>query len=306
MKKNILFIIALIAVIKVQAQQDAMLSQYMFNGMVLNPAYAGSHKYWGGSVVHRNQWTGFEGAPKTSVLALDGPLLHDKMGLGFILAHDKIGVTQQTDFYANYAYKLPLHDGKLAFGLRAGVSHYTAKLSELVIWDNGDNNFMENRDSELLPKFGFGTYYYTDRWYAGLSIPTLIAYDPDNDFSFDLSRSSDLRRHYYLTAGYVYPINEAMQLKPSFLLKQVHGAPLQADINMAVLMYNALWLGASYRTGDAISAMLEYQVSQSFRIGYSYDYTTSVMNRYSGGTHEIRLGYDFHKEPLKIKTPRFF
>lgn len=307
MKKLILGCLFIVASLRLTAQQDAMISQYMFNGLFLNPAYSGSHPYLSTSVLHRSQWVRFEGAPNTSSFAIDGPLAKDKMGLGLLVVNDKIGVTEQTDIYANYAYKLQLGTGKLAFGLKAGASSYSSRLSELTVWDETDQMFASDVSSKWLPKFGFGTYYYTSRGFAGFSIPTLVAYDPDRDFKFDVEKSANLRRHYYFNAGYVIDVSPMLKLKPTVLAKYVKAAPFQAEFNLNALLYDAVWLGASYRTGDAIVAIGEYQVTSRLRIGYTYDFTTSIMNRHSAGTHEIMIGYDFRSgEKAKTKTPRFF
>jgi type IX secretion system PorP/SprF family membrane protein len=306
MKKILTLLIATASVFSGKAQQDVMVSQYMFNGLFLNPAYAGSHKYFSSSLLHRSQWLKFEGAPKTSLIAVDGPLMNQKMGIGLIVAHDKIGVTSQTDVYANYSYFLKLGSGKLGFGIKAGVSNYTAQVSDLTVWDADDQSFTGTKQSALLPKFGFGTYYYTEKWYAGFSLPALIAYDPNHNFNLSVESSSAVRKHYFLTAGYVFTANEKLKIKPSFLIKHQSAAPVQADINLTAMYIDAIALGVSYRTNDAVSIMLEYQANQRFRIGYAYDITTSKIRNYTSGTHEIMLGFDFGKDITKVKTPRFF
>lgn len=308
MKKIILSILALsFAFIKTQAQQDVMVSQYMFNGLLLNPAYSGSHKYFTSTLMHRSQWVKLEGAPVTSILAVDGPVKNKNMGLGLILMHDQIGATDQTDICANYSYHLKLGNGKLSFGIKAGVSKYLFNTNELVYWDENDNIYNEgNKQSAWLPKFGFGMYYYTDKWFSGISIPTLIAYDKNYTFGADVNKSSLVDRHYLLTGGLIFKLNEDFKMKPSVLVKYVPTAPVQADINLNVLYKNQFWIGASYRTGDAVSALIEYQTNFRFRIGYSYDFTLSNIRRYSNGTHEIMIGYDFGKDIVKTKTPRFF
>lgn len=306
MKKILLVIIILLYQLHGKAQQDIMVSQYMFDGLLLNPAYAGSHKYFSSSLLHRSQWVGLEGAPRSNILALDGPINDEKMGLGLIVSNDHIGITDQTDIYGNYSYHLPLGGGKLSFGIKAGVSRYTYKFDELVYWDNNDQVFLGNRSSAWLPKFGAGVYYYTPKWYAGISVPSLIAYDPDKDFGNDVNQSGFVKRHYYGVTGFVFELNNAFKLKPSLLLKYVPSAPLEADINLHLLYQDKLWFGASYRTQDAVSVMLEYQTNSRFRIGYAYDFTTSKIKDHSSGTHEIMIGYDFGKDLMKVKTPRYF
>lgn len=306
MKKSIIILFAVILNITANAQQEPMVSQYMFNGLFLNPAYAGSHQYFSSSLLHRTQWVSFPGAPKTSLVAVDGLIpKKDNIGVGLIVAHDRIGATEQTDVYANYAYQLRLKKGKLAFGLKAGVSNYIFKSSGVTVWDANDEVFTGRR-SAWLPKFGFGTYYFCDNWYAGISIPTLMAYDANHDFSFDVNKGSFLNRHYYLYGGYVFKLNEKFKLKPSTLVKYLPAAPVEADINLNLLYNDQFWIGASYRSMDAVVFMVEYQTNTRFRVGYAFDFTTSKIRNYSTGTHEIMIGYDFGKDLVKVKTPRFF
>lgn len=307
MKKFILILFVVLLNSTSKAQQDAMISQYMFNGLFLNPAYSGSHKYVTSSLLHRTQWVNFPGAPKTALLAIDGlvPGKSENMGIGLIVANDRIGATEQTDIFANYSYQLKLKKGKLAFGLKAGASNYIFKSDAVTVWDSNDNVFPA-RKSVWLPKFGFGVYYFHEKWYAGLSIPTLVAYDPHHNFSFDVNKSSFLNRHYYAYGGYVFKLNEEFKLKPSALIKYLPAAPVQADINLNLLYKDHFWIGASYRSMAAIVFMVEYQTNSRFRVGYAYDLTTTKIKKYSTGTHEIMIGYDFGKDLIKIKTPRYF
>ena len=172
-------------------QQEVMISQYMFNGLVLNPAYAGTHPYWSTSVLHRSQWVGFDRAPVTQTLCIDGPIAKRKLGLGFTLTNDKIGLTKQMEAGANLAYKLFLGSGNLSFGLRASVASYSADLTDAKIWDVEDPVYANNIQGELIPKVGFGAYYYTSKWYAGLSIPVIYAADDKI-----IPQNSDLNRYF--------------------------------------------------------------------------------------------------------------
>jgi type IX secretion system PorP/SprF family membrane protein len=293
--------------LKMQAQQDVMVSQYMFNGLLLNPAYAGSHKYFSSTLIHRSQWVKLEGAPTTSVLSVDGPIKNKNMGIGMILMHDKIGATDQTDIYANYSYQLKLGSGKLAMGIKAGASCYVFNTDQLIYWDEADNVYLEgNKRTRWLPKFGFGLYYFSEKWFAGASVPTLIAFDKNYSFGADVNSSAFVQRHYLATGGLIFRLNDDFKMKPSALVKFIPTAPVQADINMNILYKDQFWMGVSYRTGDAVVAMIEYQTNFRFRIGYSYDFTLSNIRRYSQGSHEIMIGYDFGKDIAKVKTPRFF
>jgi type IX secretion system PorP/SprF family membrane protein len=258
------------------------------------------------TLLHRNQWTGWDGAPKTNIVGIDGPLKNRTMGWGLIFANDKIGPTTQNDVMANYSYHLKLGKGKLSLGLRGGLSVVSSNLQGLSTVISGDEAFATNVQSALLPKFGTGAYYYTKKYYAGISIPTLIAYDPDKNFSVDLNKSSDARRHYFITGGYVFDINPMLKLKPSVLVKYQKAAPIQADFNCNLLINEVFWIGASYRTNAAVIGIIEYQINPMFRVGYAYDYSTTAINRYSSGSHEIMIGIDLGHDIMKSKNPRYF
>ncbi len=306
--KKLVLAIAIFAIYlpEIKAQQDPMLTQYMFNGLFLNPAYAGSHPYWSSTLTFRNQWTGFTGAPQTGIAAVDGPLPNQNMGLGVVLFNDRIGVTQQNNMIINYSYSIKINnESKLAFGINAGISQYRAKLTDLTVWDN-DVVFQNDLTGKVLPKFGAGAYYYAERYYIGFSVPTLFAYQEGVNFNVNLTKSSFLRRHYLLTAGYVFDISENIKLKPSVLGKYTQNAPFEADLNLSAVYKNVYWIGVSYRSNDALALILQYQTNMFFKIGYSYDMTLTKLSNYSYGSHEIMIGIDFGKDLAKVKTPRFF
>lgn len=307
--KNIIIsaVVLILFTVKLTAQQDPMVSQYLFNGLYLNPAYAGSHKYWTSTLSYRRQWVGFDGAPQTIIGAVDGPLAGEKMGLGLVFFNDQIGVTRQNSVMANYAYRIKVSEkGRLALGISAGISQFSAKLTDLTVWDTDDQVFQNDLTSKVIPRFGFGIYYTDEKWFAGFSIPTLLAYEKGRDFSVNVNQASFLNRHYLLTGGYIFDIAPNVKLKPSVLLKYLPNAPLQADINLGVLLKDMFWIGGSFRSGDAGIIMLEYQSNSYFRIGYAYDMTFSALRNHSSGSHEIMIGIDFGKDMVKTKTPRYF
>jgi len=292
--------------IQVKGQQEAIVSQYMFNGLFLNPAYAGSHKYFESTLLFRKQWLNLNGSPESIIAAVDGPINNNKMGVGLVISNDNIGVTNQTDLLANYSYNIKLGEGKLAFGIKAGVSQYKARLSELVYWDDSDPIYSGDIQSEIIPRFGAGVYYHQNKWYAGVSIPTLLAYEKDYQFSVNINNASNLRRHLYITGGYVINLSDNWKLKPSTLIKYTGAAPLQVDINANVLYKEMIWFGVSFRSGDSFTGLLEYQTNDRFRIGYAHDFTITQLRNHASGTHEIMIGFDFGKDFTKVKTPRFF
>jgi type IX secretion system PorP/SprF family membrane protein len=291
----------------VHGQQEVMISQYMFNGLFLNPAYAGSHPYMSGSLLHRAQWIGIDGAPNTSTLAIDGPLLGEKMGLGFTLVHDRIGVSRDMEMAGQYAYRIRTGDrGRLAFGLKAGLSLYSARLNDLIYWDSQDVLYQQNISNAVLGKFGFGMYWHDDRSYVGLALPTLYAADKNISRDLNSGTAHYFTQHYYLNAGHVFELTEDLDLKPSLLIKYEQNAPPQVDLNANVLFRDRFWLGAGYRTGDALVCMVEYRITPMFRAGYAYDMTTSRLGNYTAGSHEVMLGVELGRDPIKIKTPRYF
>lgn len=307
MKNLIIFAMVLISGFEIHAQQDPMVSQYMFNGLYLNPAYAGSHKYWSSTLSYRNQWVRFDGAPQTVIAAVDGPLPSKNMGLGAVFFHDQIGVTNMNSAVFSYAYQLKLNENsKLAMGVNAGFSQFSAKLTQLQVWDTDDDVFDSDLSSKILPRFGLGLYYFGDKHYVGLSVPTLLAYERGYDFNLDITKSSFLRRHYLLTAGYVFGVTKDIKLKPSVLFKYVQSAPLEVDLNLSAVYRDMIWFGVSYRSMDALVFIAEYQTNSYFRVGYAYDMTLSKLRNYSSGSHEIMLGIDFGRDLVKVKTPRYF
>ncbi|MEO8069295.1 MAG: type IX secretion system membrane protein PorP/SprF [Flavobacteriales bacterium] len=288
------------------AQQEVMVSQYMFNGLFINPAYAGSHPYASSSLLHREQWLDVPGAPRTSMLAFDAPLYNNRMGLGLSIVRDEIGVSRDMEVAAQYAYRIKLGDGRLAFGLKAGLSIYSAELNDLVYWDENDAVFAQNVNNAMIGKFGFGMYWNNNVSYVGISVPTLYA--ADNAIAVEGSDVTDgfFTQHLYLNAGKLFHLNENFDLKPSFLVKYELSAPVEVDINCNVLYKERFWLGAGYRTGDAIVGMVEYQITPRLRAGYAYDMALNKLRAYTTGSHELMLGLDFGKETIKIKTPRYF
>ncbi|MEM9050523.1 MAG: type IX secretion system membrane protein PorP/SprF, partial [Bacteroidota bacterium] len=290
MKKSLITTVLLLATGYLCAQQELLVSQYMFNGLFINPAYSGSHPYAEATGLYRTQWVGLDGAPTTQTFGIDGSIADETMGIGLTFMNDEIGDTRQTEVFANWSYHLWLDaDGKnrLSFGIRAGFSDYSSRLDETSVVDGGDPIFMNNVSNSLVPKVGAGIYYYTKLWYAGVSIPTLFA--GDNDVRFNINDVGDryFDPHTYITAGYVWNVNTDLALKPSFLLRYLNGAPVQADLNCNLLIKNTFWIGASYRTGDAVIGILEYNIGNDLRIGYAYDFTTTAIADYSSGSHEV-------------------
>jgi type IX secretion system PorP/SprF family membrane protein len=305
--KKIFNIVVLVLIVQIaNAQQQLQMSQYMFNGLILNPAYAGSHSYWGVTALHRSQWVKFDKAPSTQTLGIDGPIAGGKLGLGFNVSNDKLGITNQLDFGANLAGRVSLGSGWLSAGIRLGATSYSAKLTDAVIWDAQDPVYANNLNGKLVPKIGLGLYYYTRNWFVGLSTPTILA--KDDAVSFESSGwNSFYKTHLYLNGGYVFEVSPDLALKPTVLLKFQGAAPVEMDLNMNVFFMRKFWLGAGYRTGDAMVILGEWNITNQLRLGYAFDYTLTAIKNYSNGSHEIMLGYDFGKNvDIKARSPRYF
>ena len=312
MKKFIYILVGALISINLYAQQEVMVSQYMFNGLFLNPAYAGSHDFFEATALYRNQWVNWEGAPKTQVFGVDGPIMHNQGGVGLTVVNDEIGDVKQFEVFGNFAYHMNLDSeskNRLALGLKAGISKYTSDYTDgnEYFVDQGDPVFENNINGQWLPKFGLGVYYYNDISYIGLSVPTIYASDNKiTDTFMQDPENGYFENHYFLSGGVVFKLNNDLALKPNVLIKYHPAAPLEADINANLFIKETVWVGASYRTGDAITGLLEYVIQNKIRIGYSYDFTLTDISNYSNGSHEIMLGYNFGEEVIKAKSPRYF
>lgn len=288
------------------AQQLPIFTQYMFNGLVLNPAYTGSHESMTLTASARSQWTGIKGAPQTQVFSAHSPIKFSRSAAGMVFTHDKAGVIGQTMFYGTYAYHIPVSkNGKISVGAQAGATYYQANLADLnVVTQNGAPDFaFASNDSRLLPNLGIGVYYYSKTTYIGLSIPTLINNKWNN---YNQLETTTQQRHYFLTAGHVIDLSPDLKLKPNILFKWVENGPFQYDINANLFIKKIMWVGLSYRMGDSMDALFQWNVNDQFAFGYSYGYSTNALAPVQWGTHEIVLNYHLKRNMNIIRSPRYF
>ena len=279
-------------------QQDPQYTQYMYNMNILNPAYAGSKGIPSIGLLGRTQWVGVEGAPKTVTLAMHAPVGR-AVGLGLSVIHDEIGPVKEDNIYADFSYTIfTSGTGRLAFGLKAGVTFMDVR--ELIMVDPDPLNIPIHQTS---PNFGAGIYYYTDKFYAGLSAPNFLETKHLEKEGGVISTASE-KMHYFLTSGYVFDIADNLKLKPSTMIKATAGAPLSVDLSLNLLVDERVELGLSHRFDDSISGMIGFQVNDDFRVGYAYDYTTTRFGDFNSGSHEIMLLFDFNRK--NVKSPRFF
>jgi type IX secretion system PorP/SprF family membrane protein len=290
---------------KVHAQYDAMFTQYTNNEMFINPAYTGSKEALAITALHRQQWIGVEGRPITTTISIHSPIWENKMGLGLSVLTEKIGVTNRTILYASYAYRVKVGKGYLGFGLNGGIHIQTDRYTQLATDQIDDPRFSANVRNRVTPNFGFGINYYTDKFFAGISIPRLIddhvTIGQDKKVSFSLKAF-----HYYLTVGRVFNITDGFKLKPSLMMKAVVGAPVEFDITVNSLIKERLWLGLAYRSGSDMSVILGVQLGPRFLISYSYDYSTTKLNKFTAGSHELVLSALFGYKGKKIVSTRYF
>lgn len=305
LKKILFFLLLFVFTISSDgvAQQDPQYSQYMFNQMVLNPAYAGSKDAINAAVFLRNQWTGIDGAPSTETVSIHGPTRKRKVGLGFSIVADQIGPKTSIGALGSYAYRIRIRDGKLAFGIRAGVYQYVYNWSEINYKDQGDVYNTQNRTSIIVPTADAGLYYHTRTFYAGLAathlyngrLTTVSNLNGDN---------AVLSPHLIFMAGKGWEINEKFTFNPSVVVKAVRGAPINADVNFSFLLQKKLWLGISFRSDKSLVGYTQFYATDKFKIGYSFDFGFSKIARVGKGTHEIMLGYDFNIKKSKMLSPR--
>lgn len=303
----LIFCLILISESVLKAQQDAEFTQYMFNGLVLNPAYSGTRDAISAVAIGRYQWVDVDGAPKTISASLHGPL-SEKVGLGIMAEYDQIGVHDRTRIFASYSYKFLVGaNGRLSAGIQGGVANLASAWTELNPEQLNDPRFNED-ESRWLPNFGVGLYYYTPRFYLGFSVPHLL----NNKLTADdedpgLARLAKENRHYYLTSGIVLPLSPDFKLKPSVLFKSVPAvAPLEVDLHLALIIKNVFTIGATYRSLDSFDLLANFQLSNNLRIGYAYDLTVTELKNYTSGSHEVMLGLDFGFSKERVVTPRFF
>ena len=268
MKKLITILLSL-SIGAALAQQDPMLTQYMFNPFVFNPAYAGSQDYLVGTVQSRYQWVGANqgiSSPKTYIANAHTLLGNQKTGVGGGVLYDEDVYAKKVSFNAAYSHRIIFKKTTLSMGLSAGAMHYAANNSRLNLRDEGDLAFNNGQNSSMfLPNFGAGLFYYNSKFYVGLSLPRILTNTTNNS-------QSTLNRHYYFNAGYVIPVGASFKLKPNVQARYTEGVPIQLDINLNMLIYEVIWFGFSYRTNESLDFLLELNLNKRLRLGYSYDF----------------------------------
>ncbi len=304
----ILIILTLFAFHSATGQQDALYSQYMFDKMLMNPAYAGSSKWVVGSLKNRMQYVKLEGAPVTSVFSFQAPVQSRNIGLGLKVITDKIAVTNSFSATGFFSYHIGFGKGKLSFGLEGGLLNNNYNFEELVKLDADDPAISISAESVMSPDVSTGVFFQTNSFYLGASASHLF----NSKKSVSSIGFSDLypkKRSFYAIGGYIFEISDKLFLEPGFLMKYARNVPMQVDFNMSLIWQDLFTLGSSYRTGDAVVAYVKIDITKNLKVLYSYDFTVSNLAKYSNGSHEIGISYGIELLPppeQKVIHPRYY
>lgn len=304
--KHYIAVIALFSCTIGVAQQLPQFTQYMYNTISINPAYAGSRDALSIVGLHRSQWVGFRGGPITQTLSVHTPLRNDRIGLGLSFIEDDLGPQNFSYLYGDFSYTIPTGvDSKLAFGLKAGFTGFSFDTDFRQEDGNINDPLIYGVEDRWSPNIGAGVFWHSNKWYLGLSAPRILNTDYNKSKDFEaLERIS-----YYFTGGYVFDFGKSIKFKPAFLVKATNGAPVSYDLTGNFLFNEKFWLGGSYRINEqtaAIGGFMDFQVSRQLRVGYAYEKPISDIASYTSGTHEILLIYEFKFLSSKLKSPRYF
>lgn len=300
----LMVIFVLCAVFNGQAQADPQYTQYMYNTINVNPAYAGSRGVMSVFALHRAQWVGLEGAPKTTSLSIHTPLGDSRLGLGVSFINDNIGVMDENNISVDLSYTMDLNRKfKLSFGLKGTANLLNVNYDRLNIHDSNDVVFSNNINRQFTPNIGAGLYLRSDKTYMGISVPNFLVTD-----RFDSNAYTAMRQkvNFYLIAGHVFDLSADLKFKPAILTKAVAGAPVQIDASANFLIADVFTIGAAYRWDAAVSGLLGFQLTEGLFVGYSYDAETSKLVHYNSGSHEIYLRFELFRSFNRITSPRFF
>jgi type IX secretion system PorP/SprF family membrane protein len=315
MKRKLIYIYSFLLLVVIstpaKAQQDPMYSQYMWNMLSINPAYAGNRDAMSLTLLARRQWLSVPGAPKTETISLHARTPNQRSGFGINLVHDRISYIGQTWMHLSYSFRIPMKSGTLALGLQGSVNNYTINWSRAFLIDATDNVPLNYGQNLWLPNAGTGIFYSTKKFYAGVSIPHLLinSLDQNQPGIYLLQASANkavLKRHVFAATGLAIPLSDNVIMKPSTMLKMVEAAPAELDLNLEFLFKEKLWLGGSWRTGDGIVGMIQYQILPTLRAGYSYDYPFTRLGAFTTGSHEILIGWDIPFSKESAVSPRYF
>jgi type IX secretion system PorP/SprF family membrane protein len=292
------------------AQQDPLYTQYMFNPLNYNPAYAGNKSILSAALIHRQQWVGIDGAPQVTALSVHSPLKNKNMGVGLEITNDQIGPMNNLWIQASYAYRIKvsrISKGKIGFGLKAGVLRTGLNWNKIRYKDQDDQLIGANTQNFTSPVFDFGIYYHiTNKLFAGGTIKNLNA--PKYGLPSVGTSGIETRQlpQLLLTYGHIFELNDRVVFRPSLLFRYTTRALPMTDINLSLLFDQTFWVGISYRTSNTVAAILEYEITEQIKLGYSYDYDFNELSTYSTGSHEIFLGFNYNVFRSRMRSPRYY
>jgi len=302
MKANMLVVyLWLLAASSVQAQLDPLYNQYVFNQLLINPAYAGAFDQASVTFMSRAQWVGIDGAPVTNSLTMHSSIFNNKGGAGLSVLNDRLGVSNNTEVFASFSYKLDFGNSKLAMGLQGGLIQYKYNYADLNMEFINDPSFIPTDENFTRSNFGFGAMYYSQQYYFGFSIPRILNIEANDG----VTQSTRYKQHYYLSGGMVFPLSDVLKIKPTTLIKLVDGN-VSVDLNASILLNEMVWIGVLFRNLNTFGALAEFQVNDGLRIGYSFELPGTKLISNQFGTHELMVSFDFPLLRKQLVTRRYF
>lgn len=296
--------LSMLSFFEVQAQQDPQYTQYMYNTINVNPAYAGSRGVMSIFGLHRTQWVGLDGAPKTMAFSVNTPLGDSKLGLGVSFVNDRLGAMEENNISVDLSYTIDLNRNyKLSFGVKGTANLLDVDYGKLNIYNPNDVMFQDNIRNQFSPNVGAGLYLHSEKTYFGLSVPNFLETDRYDDNVYATMKQ---RMNFYLIGGHVFDLSPNLKFKPAFLAKAVSGAPLQVDLTANFMIADKFVIGGAYRWDAAFSGLVGFQVTDGLFVGYSYDAETTKLAHYNSGSHEIFLRFELFNRFNRITSPRFF
>jgi type IX secretion system PorP/SprF family membrane protein len=293
MNRIIVIILVMSLPLKLSAQMFPLSDHYAVNALAINPAFAGCQDALSATISYRDQWVGFNDSPKSYILSVHTPVFNDRVGLGLLVENNSIGIFKETSFLGNYAYRMELEEGKLALGLGFGLTMYNSAWNELISADPGDVQLMNNNTSAVMPNFSLGTYYYTKKYFIGISMPLFLSHQLNiSNGKYKIGNNFSGSNYFFTTGGEVN-LNSQFKLLPSILLKYHPKDPLQIDYNAQISFKDKIWMGIGYRNKNVLVGMLQCQLNYQIRMAYSYDYDFGSIGKYINGSHEFVLNYVF-------------
>lgn len=303
-QKVVIIVFLLFGMLKAHAQADPQYTQYMYNTIQVNPAYAGSRGVLSVFGMNRTQWIGLDGAPNTTSLSLQTPLGNSRLGLGFSFVNDRIGAMDENNVSVDLSYTIDISaQFKLSFGLKGTANLLNVDYEKLSIYHQSDPVFAQNINNQFSPNIGAGLYLHSQKSYMGISIPNFLEIDRYDDSIYATMKQ---RKNLYFIGGHVFDLSPSVQFKPAVMAKVISGAPLQLDVSANFLLIEKVVLGAAYRWDAAVSGLVGFQISDGLFVGYSYDAETTQLARYNSGSHEIFLRFELFNRFNRITSPRFF